>query len=601
MRASLSGNAFRFAVLLLTGFSLTNRVSFAAAPTAMLGSLIGSVADSSGIPQMGAVVKLYNRYEKLVDEAVTAADGGFQFPALNPGMYSVRVALTSFVPAVSKNISVQPGMQSVLAINMATLLSSIELVYTSRNPGTLMSEDWKSVLRSTMTTRPVTRILPGIDISDPNRADRSETAIFSDTRGVLRVSTGETANPFMASGNQPDLGTTFALATSILGANHVQFSGNLGYAMNSELPSAGFRTSFSRRGAGPEVKLTMQQVGLSGMRGTPVIGQQTGNAPVLRTMSITVLEKLQPMEGLELDYGASLDSVTYVDRLNYVSPFARLRYHIGPGTLDLGYSSGAPPVELLNRDVEDASLQNDIVAVTMLPRISLREGRTHIQRTENMEIGYQVRIGSRNYSVGAYHEFVRNAALTMSVPSGQMLFPMDMLPELSSSSSVFNIGNYSRSGLTAAVTQDIATNWSVTFAAGKGGVLTASRDFHPSVPTELRSMIQKAQRMWARGIVTGVAPVTGTCFVASYEWSDATTLTPGHVYLTQKIYPETGLNIRVRQPLPGWTALGGRLEATAELRNLLAQGYLPIAMSDGRRVVLANFPRAIRGGFSFIF
>ena len=32
----------------------------------------------------------------------------------------------------------------------------------------------------------------------------------------------------------------------------------------------------------------------------------------------------------------------------------------------------------------------------------------------------------------------------------------------------------------------------------------------------------------------GVAPVFGTRFITSYEWSDATTLTPGHVYLTQK-------------------------------------------------------------------
>ena len=37
----------------------------------------GSVADHSGIPQMGAVVRLYNRHEKLVDQAVTSADGGF--------------------------------------------------------------------------------------------------------------------------------------------------------------------------------------------------------------------------------------------------------------------------------------------------------------------------------------------------------------------------------------------------------------------------------------------------------------------------------------------------------------------------------------------
>ncbi len=45
----------------------------------------------------------------------------------------------------------------------------------------------------------------------------------------------------------------------------------------------------------------------------------------------------------------------------------------------------------------------------------------------------------------------------------------------------------------------------------------------------------------------------------------------------------------------------GRLEATADLRNLLAQGYLPIRTADGRDVFLIHSPRAVRGGLSFIF
>jgi hypothetical protein len=598
MHGVRSGSAFRVAVAVVLGSTLTSSVCLAASPTQLLGSIIGSVADNSGIPQMGAVVKLYNRNDKMVEQAVTSADGAFGFPALSPGLYSIRVSLSSFVPAIRKNITVQPGMQSVLAINMATLLSSVELVYTSRNPGTLMSDDWKWVLRSTMTTRPVTRFLPGVDISDPNQASRVATAIFTDTRGLLRVSSGETANPFATTGNQPDLGTTFALATSLFGRNQIQFSGNLGYAMNTELPAAGFRTSFSRGETGPQVKLTMQQVGIGGMRGTPVIGQ-AGNAPLLRTMSITMLERMEVMDGLELDYGASLDSVAYIDRLNYVSPFARLRYRAGPGTLDVGYSSGAPPVELLNGDADDASLQNDIMAVSTLPRVSLRGGRAQVQRSENMEIGYRVQIGSRSYSVGAYHEFVRNAALTMSSPAN-VFAAGELLPELSSSSSVFNIGNYSRSGVTLSATQNLSENWSATVAGGRGGVLTTDGATISSA-ADLRSSIQRTQRLWARGIVQGVAPVFGTRFITSYEWSDATTLTPGHVYLTQKIYPETGLNVRLRQPIPSWSSLGGRLEATAELRNLLAQGYLPVSSSDGRRLVLANFPRAFRGGLAFIF
>jgi hypothetical protein len=40
---------------------------------------------------------------------------------------------------------------------------------------------------------------------------------------------------------------------------------------------------------------------------------------------------------------------------------------------------------------------------------------------------------------------------------------------------------------------------------------------------------------------------------------------------------------------------------TAEARNLMAQGYLPITTPDGRRLWLVQFPRSLRGGLSFIF
>jgi len=488
-------------------------------------------------------------------------------------------------------------MQSVLAVNLATVFSSIELVYSSRNPGTLMSNDWQWVLRSTMTSRPVTRLLPGME--DPTNGDTSMTAIFSDTRGLIKLSTGESSSPFNSVGNQPDLGTTFALATSLYGRNQVQVAGNFGYGLASELPAAGFRTSFSRGEAGPEIKLKVQQVGLTTGRGmTP----GTGTTPPLRTMSLTMIEHLSIAEGVDLDYGASLDSVTYIDHLNYFSPFARVTARIGPGTFDFGYSSGAPPVDLLNAREIDGSLQGDVAALSVLPRVSLRDGRAFVQRTENIEGGYSFQIGSRIYSVGAYHEVVRNGALTMTSAESGYFERGDLLPELSSRSSVFNIGSYTRSGYTASVTQPVSDNLSVTVAVGRGGVLTTGGSvLTTDDPDELREMIHQVQRHWARGIISGTIPTTGTKLAASYEWSDARALTPGHVFLTQKIYPETGLNCKVRQPLPGWGGLPGRLELTAELRNMLAQGYLPLSMANGQRVLLVETPRSFRGGLAFIF
>jgi hypothetical protein len=53
--------------------------------------------------------------------------------------------------------------------------------------------------------------------------------------------------------------------------------------------------------------------------------------------------------------------------------------------------------------------------------------------------------------------------------------------------------------------------------------------------------------------------------------------------------------------MPSFCGLPGRLEATAEFRNMLAQGYLPITTAEGQNVLLTHSPRAVRGGVSFIF
>jgi hypothetical protein len=93
-------------------------------------------------------------------------------------------------------------------------------------------------------------------------------------------------------------------------------------------------------------------------------------------------------------------------------------------------------------------------------------------------------------------------------------------------------------------------------------------------------------------------PVTKTHLATSYGWTDPNVLMPLHQSLTGRSDQKLGWNIYARQPLP---VIGGmRMEVTADLRNLLAQGYVGV-QSNGRHAVLTNVPRAVRGGVSFIF
>ncbi|MEZ5354459.1 MAG: TonB-dependent receptor [Bryobacteraceae bacterium] len=575
-------------------------------PRSTAGVLTGKVTDSAGIPQMGAAVFLYNRYERMVARVLTNERGSFLFDSLAADSYSLRVSLASFVPALKRNITIQPGMRSFLAINLTSVLSSIELIYTAPGQRAFMSEDWKWVLRSAAATRPILRLLPGVDISDPNRRARSTSGVFSGTKGLLRLSSGD-GGELAAAGTQTDLGTAFALATSIYGANQVSLSGNLGYASHTGTSTAGFNASFTRDRTGgghsPEVNVTMRQIFLPARIGASLAAGQSDNIPALQTLTATFVDRRELTDNLEVEYGASLESVAFLNRLNYASPFGRVRWGSDQeGALEFAFSSGAPATELLGRTAHsETELQHDLTTLALFPRVSIRDGQARVQRSENFETGYRRRIGSRIVSASAYRERVSNAALNASAGPG-VFSGNNLMPDLASNTSVFNAGRYSRMGYAASITQELGDDFSASVTYGYAGALAAGdQRLVTADANELRRKMDTEMRQSITARIAGRAPGLGTRYAASYQFTDYNVLHPVHLSLTQRSTVEPGLNLYLRQPIPRAGFLPGRLEATAELRNLLAQGYLPISATGGQRIILIQSPRAVRGGVSLIF
>ena len=576
-------------------------VSPAAGPIKLSGVISGVVSDSMGIPQMGAIVLLYNRQDRVSGKVQTDDLGQFNFLGLFPDLYSVKVTLATFVPALKKNILVQPGMRSVLNVNLNTLFSTIQLAYPSVESGSLMSDDWKWVLRTASSTRPVLRFAADPLAGNPATGVRS--AVFSDTRGIFKVSAGD--GP-LATGtsNEADLGTAFALATSFYGNSLLQVSGNVGYGSQTGVPTAAFRTSYSRdiAGGNPEVSLTMRQLFLPGRQGAALTGTDSA-LPMLRSMSAGFNDRAQITDNVALQYGFTLDSVSFLDRLNYFSPYARLTYKAGNNAeVDFAYTSGNGRPDLAGAVSQDADLQRDLSTLGLFPRISLLDARPKIQRGEEYELTYSLKARSRTYQISAYRESVTNAALSLVAPAG-MYSGGDILPDLFSANSIFDAGNYHSVGYTAAVTQNVGDHLSATMMYGSMGALTAQdREIVSDSPDELRSMIRSGRKQAATTRVTATSPWTGTHLIASYQWTDTHRWAmPGHLYSTQAIGPMPGLNVYIRQPIPGFSMLPWRMEATADLRNMLAQGYLPLGVVGGQQVLLVETPRSFRGGLSFIF
>jgi hypothetical protein len=572
----------------------------AASLNPLSGEILGQVKNAAGVAQMGATVYLYNRYDELVRKGLSNEQGRFVFDALAPDLYSIRVILASFVPAERHNIAVLPSSENRLDINLASVLSTVSVTSTPASPGTLMTDDWKWVLRTSQATRPVLRFLPELGPSASSTTDSPYTR-FSHTTGVLEISAGDGES--FARGSEQDLGTAFAIATSLASSARLQLSGNVGYAGSSGLPGAGIRTSYSRAtqdGSNPEVVVTMRQVYLAPRTGSGIVAGSE-NTPALRTMSLAFVDKAEISDNLSLDYGFDFESVSYFDRINNVSPFARASYDAGPqGRIRVAFTSGAPPVELLARDAQQSGeLQTDLMALALMPPVSLSDSHVRVERTQNLEIGYERVAGSRTYSLVAYQETVTNAAFMLSAPTG-FLPAADLLPDLNSRSSIVNIGSYHRIGYNAGVKQKLGEHAEVSVSAGRAGVLTTRSGEQSYADTSaLQAGIGQAQRVWVTVRVAGTLPGSGTRVAADYGWTDFRVLMPEHVFVTETSNQDIGVNLYLRQPLP-FGRMPWRMEASAEFRNLLAQGYLPLGGSNTQNV-LTNSPRLLRGGLNFIF
>ena len=417
---------------------------------------------------MGATVLLYNRQDRVMGKSSPTSAANSSSRACSPTLLH-PVTLATFVPAMKKDILVQPGMRSVLNVNLNTLFSTIQLAYPPVDNGSLMSDDWKWVLRSASSTRPVMRFADDPLGGKPAASVRS--AVFSDTRGILKVSAGE--GPLVTGvGNEADLGTAFALATSLYGSNLLQVSGNVGYGSQTGVPAAAFRTSYSRNIAGgsPEVSVTMRQLFLPGRLGAV----PRGRIPLCRCCApcppASTTTRSSPTTSRAVRLHAGLGLVP--GSLNYFSPYARLSYKAGNNAeLDFAYTSGNARPDLAARHPRTRTC-SAISTLWVCSRASRCGTAGRVQRGEEYELTYSRKAGSRTYQVTAYHESVTNAALSMVAPAG-MYSGGDVLPDLFSGNSIFNAGDFQSMGYTAAVTQNLGDHVSATVMYGSMGALTA--------------------------------------------------------------------------------------------------------------------------------
>lgn len=535
-------------------------------------SITGYVHTSGGAPQIGALVQIIGTAAQTFS-FITDDRGFFRASGLTPGMYSVRATAPEFLPTLREKISVKAGASVLVNMTLSTIFDALQL--TPRR-GSADDGDWDWVLRSA-ANRPVLRILP--DGSPVVVADKSDSA---DLKAAVSFVAGTASQGF---GSLSDMSTGFRVEKSIFSSGTLTFNGDVGYG--PALPNAVFRTSYKRHmanGSTPEVAFTMRRLS------SPDAGVHNAQ---LEALALTTADDVGLGDVLELKFGSELQTIQFLGRVTAFRPFGSVAAHLSPDTvLEYQYSSSRPDARGdKGFDTAPADLSESN------PRLSMTGFSPALERAHHQELALSHREGKTSMQAAFFYDRMANPALTgvgeFSSGSG------DVLPDVYSGTFSYEGRNFDTHGLRLVLQRKLTSDVAATADYSYGGVLDF--DGQPATLKDVRAESFTRNRHAFSGKLSGTAPRTKTRWIASYGWVSGRALTPVDMFNTSAGQADPFLDIFFRQPVPCLGSLPGHMDVMLEIRNLLAQGYVPVFGQDGRTVYLVQSARAVRGGLAFNF
>ena len=441
-------------------------------------------------------------------------------------------------------------------------------------------DDWKWVLRSA-SNRPILRMLedgsvaPAAESADPNH----------ELKGTLSFVAGSASEGF---GSAPDMSTVFSVEKSLFSAGTMAFQGDVGYGNGS--PNAVLRASYSHtaaNGSKPEMAFTMRRLAAPGV---------DPHTTALQALALSASDEFAFGDVLELRFGSELQTIQFMGRVTAFRPFGTADLHLSPNTvLEYRYATSQPDNRMEKGfDAAPADLSESG------PHVSLAGFTSTLERAHHHEVSLSHREGNTKLQVAMYSDRVSDPALTgvgdASSDSGEVL------PDLFSETFTYRGKELDAHGMRVVLQRQLASDLTATLDYGYGGVLdlqSANQGEMALQDARRDSLVRN--RHTASAKFAGTLPGTKTRFITSYRWISGQALTPVDMYNASAGQSDPFLNIYLRQPIPGTGFLPGHMDAVIDVRNLLAQGYVPLLGQDGHTVYLVQSARSIRGGVAFSF
>ena len=536
------------------------------------GTISGYVRNAGGVPQMGAVVEVLGS-AVLSSKVFTDDHGFYTIAGLLPGTYNLKVSAPSFLPALREKVGLRPGAKLMVNVTLTTLFEAIQLG-PLRGPAD--DDDWKWTLRS-VANRSILRVLP-----DGTTAIAREAGSERDLKGSLMFMAGSEANGF---GGASDMSTGFSIEHSLMSAGTLSVNGNVGYG--GGVPAAVLRTSYTNRfnsGFEPTVAFTVRRLT------SPDVNNLHGAS--LQALSLMTSDRMTLGDILELKFGSELQTIQFMGRVNAFKPFGSADLHLTPNTvIEYQYASSIPNTRM---ETGFDSAPSDLTETG--PRMSITNFTPAVERAHHQEVSVSQRIGKNNVQAAFYSDRVIDPVLTgvgdLSAESG------DVLPDIYSGTFSYQGNDLETRGMRLVLQRKLLADLTATLDYAYGGTLDLTR---PDVELQdAREWIHTERRHALAAKFSGTIPHAKTRWIASYRWTSGPALTPVDLFNSSPGQADPYLNVFLRQPIPAGF-LSGHMEMLVDLRNLLAQGYVPVMGRDGRTVYLVQSARSVRGGVAFNF
>jgi hypothetical protein len=434
-------------------------------------------------------------------------------------------------------------------------------------------DDWKWTLRSA-ANRPVLRVF-----DDPATAAEQQS---SDLKGTLSFVAGSASGGY---GSGSDMSTAFSVERSIFSVDRVGVSGNVGYG--DSLPSAVLRALYSHRlpdGSGPSMAVTMRRFAPS---------DPNLHYAALQALAVNAGDDLSLGDTVEVRIGSEMQNVQFLGHMTAFRPYGSVDVHTSPDTVvEYDYATSLPNTrDEKGFDSSPADLSEAD------PRVSMTNFTTHLERAHHQELNVSRRMGQNNLQVAIFSDRVANTAL---VGTGEVSSSGGfLLPDIYSGTFTYAGNDLDTRGLRVVLEHKFCSDLSATLDYAYGGVLDLTQ---PDVEIQNAQQWISTQRRHALAAkLSGTLPHAHTKWIASYRWVNGSALTPVDMFNASPGQSDPYLNVFIRQPIPTLGFLPTHMEMLVDLRNLLAQGYVPVMGQDGQTVFLVQSARAVRGGVSITF